>query len=474
MNAPAFAPPHTDADSMHAAFERLRAGFDAEPYPSADTRRGWLTRLIALLKRHEQAIIEAIDADFGGRSHEETRLIEIFPALEALRQARRELKHWMRPERRPVSIWFQPGRARVLHQPKGVVGIIAPWNYPLLLALGPLCGALAAGNRAMLKLSELTPRSSALLAELLAEALPPEVVAVVNGDPEVAAAFSRLPFDHLLFTGSTAVGREVMKAAAERLIPVTLELGGKSPALVAPGFDVMTAAKRIAFAKFLTAGQTCVAPDYALVPEQDAEAFVAELKRVVRQFYSGDIERDITSTISERHYQRLQALVADAEARGARVEPLLEQEALPGRRLPPCAVLDVDDGMRLMQEELFGPLLPVHTYRTLADAVDYIKAHARPLALYLFDEDGARREMILRQTHSGGVCLNDCLVHVAQDGLPFGGIGASGMGAYHGRDGFKTFSHAKGVFHQSRFNALGLFHPPRGRLARVLLKMMQR
>jgi coniferyl-aldehyde dehydrogenase len=299
-------------------------------------------------------------------------------------------------------------------------------------------------------------------------------VAVVNGGPEIAAAFSRLPFDHLLFTGSTAVGREVMKAAAEHLTPVTLELGGKSPALVAPGFDLATAARRIAFAKFATGGQTCVAPDYALVPEEGLAAFLAELTRVVRGFYAGDVERDITAVVNERHYRRLEGILADARERGARVQPLLERDALPGRRMPPVAVLDASDEMRVLKEELFGPVLPVLAYRTLAEAVDYVKAHDRPLAMYVFDDEPARRAMILRQTHAGGVCVNDCLVHVAQDALPFGGIGPSGMGHYHGRDGFKTFSHAKGVFHQSRLNALGLFHPPRGRLARLLMKVMLR
>ncbi|MBI2382382.1 MAG: coniferyl aldehyde dehydrogenase [Gammaproteobacteria bacterium] len=467
MNAPAHLPEHAELSS---AFQRLRAAAQAQPYPAAEERRGWLKALHEALVRHEEALCAAMDADFGGRAVMETKLTELFPALEALGYARRHLRRWMRPERRPVSLWFQPAKARLHYQPKGLVGVIVPWNYPLYLAIGPLAGALAAGNRVLVKVSEYTPKTGELLARILAECLPAGLVEVVNGGPELAAAFSRLPFDHLLYTGSTAIGREVMKAAAENLVPVTLELGGKSPTLIAPGFDLDVAAKRICFAKFLNAGQICVSPDYVLVPEGQEQAFAEAVRRVVQSFY-GSERSEMTSIISERHHARLCALLDEAQAKGARLLPLLDGK-LSGRQLMPTAVMGATEDMRILQEEIFGPLLPILGYRDTEAAIAYINGHPRPLAFYVFDEDKARREDVLARTHSGGACINECLVQIAQDALPFGGIGPSGMGSYHGPEGFKTFSHAKGVFTQSRLNTLSLFHPPHGRLARILLRLI--
>lgn len=461
-------------DALEADFARLKAGYSAQPYPSLAQRRAWLDVLEGLLKSQAEAIADAIDADFGGRSRNETRLAELFPSLEAVRHARRHLRRWMRPSRRSVSIWFAPGRARVQYQPLGVVGVIVPWNYPLYLAVGPLVGALAAGNRVMIKLSEYTPAFGALFARLIAQAFPADLVSVSNGGPEVASAFSRLPFDHLLFTGSTSVGRHVMRAAADNLTPVTLELGGKSPTVVAPGFDIATAARRIAFGKMMNAGQTCVAPDYVLVPQGQETAFLDEMRRVVRGFYGDGRGPDYTSVVNGRHYARLTGLLDDARERGARLEPLLDTAELPGHKLTPTLVLGVDDGMKIMQEEIFGPVLPVMAYRELDEAIAYINAHDRPLALYLFDNDTVRREALLRRTHSGGVTINDCMLHVAQDNLPFGGVGPSGMGHYHAEEGFRTFSKARGIFTQSRLNALSIFHPPHGKLAAFVLKLMLR
>ena len=374
----------------------------------------------------------------------------------------------MKPSRRSVGLAFQPASARVLYQPLGVVGIIVPWNYPLYLAIGPLIGALAAGNRVMLKMSESTPATGQLLKDLLAQVFTEDQVAVVLGEADVGIAFSRLPFDHLLFTGSTSIGRQVMRAAADNLTPVTLELGGKSPAIVSASVPLEDAAERIAFGKTLNAGQTCVAPDYVLVPKDRLEGFVEAYRQVIQRFYPQLSDNpDYTSIINPRQYARLQDYLDDAQARGARLLPLFEQGQ--DRRMPHYLLLDVTDGMRVMQGEIFGPLLPVVPYDDLQQALAYVNARPRPLALYYFGYDKAEQQAVLENTHSGGVCLNDTLLHVAQDDLPFGGVGPSGMGHYHGHEGFLTFSKAKGVFVKQRFNAARMIYPPYGKALQKLV-----
>jgi aldehyde dehydrogenase (NAD+)/coniferyl-aldehyde dehydrogenase len=356
------------------------------------------------------------------------------------------------------------------------VGIIVPWNYPVYLAAGPLVAALAAGNRVMLKLSEFTPRTAALFDELVQKYFGSDEVVVVTGDATQAADFSRLPFDHLLFTGSTAVGRHVMHAAAENLTPVTLELGGKSPAIVGGDANLAHAAERIVAGKMFNAGQTCIAPDYALVPERSVKAFVTEAKAVVARLYPDLASTaDYSTIINDRHFARLAGYAEDAKTLGAEVIPLSDADPEPQtRRMPPVAVLRVTDSMRVMQDEIFGPLLPIVPYRAIDDAIRYIAERPRPLALYYFGRDNGDIERVLRETHSGGVTLNDVILHIAQDDLPFGGVGPSGMGHYHGRDGFLAFSKAKGVFRQARLNGMGLFNPPYGqrfsRLIRLLLR----
>ena len=356
----------------------------------------------------------------------------------------------------------------------GVVGIIVPWNYPLYLAIGPLIGALAAGNRVMLKMSESTPATGQLLKELLAQIFPEDQVAVVLGEAEVGIAFSKLSFDHLLFTGSTSVGRHVMRAAAENLTPVTLELGGKSPAIVSTDVPLADAAERIAFGKTLNAGQTCVAPDYVLVPRPRIDEFVEAYRKVVRRFYPQLADNpDYTSIINRRQQARLQGYLDDAQAKGARLLPLFEQGQ--ERRMPHCLLLDVTDEMQVMQDEIFGPLLPVVPYDEIGQALAYVNARPRPLALYYFGYDRAEQRHVLRHTHSGGVCLNDTLLHVAQDDLPFGGVGPSGMGHYHGHDGYLTFSKAKGVFIKQRFYAARMIYPPYGKaLQKLVYKLFVR
>jgi len=448
--------------AMETLFARQRSAFTAAPMPSEEDRLRWLDALHDVLAGHQPALIEAIAADFGHRSADETLLAEIMPSLHGIRYASRHLRRWMKPSRRHVGLAFQPASARVVYQPLGVVGIIVPWNYPLYLAIGPLIGALAAGNRVMLKMSESTPATGQLLKELLAQIFPEDQVAVVLGDVEVGQAFARLPFDHLLFTGSTHIGREVMRAAAENLTPVTLELGGKSPAIVSASVPLADAAERIAFGKCMNAGQTCVAPDYVLVPRERVEGFVGAYREAVQRLYPSLANNpDYTAIINARQLTRLQDYLDDARGKGAHVVPLFAEAQQ--RRMPHCLLLNTSDDMRVMQEEIFGPLLPIVPYGDLDEALAYINTRPRPLALYYFGYDRNEQQHVLQTTHSGGVCLNDTLLHVAQDDLPFGGIGPSGMGHYHGHEGFLTFSKAKGVFIKQRFNAARLIYPPYGR-----------
>lgn len=458
-------------------FRRQREARDRAPGLDRGARQQALASLEALLRANTEALCAAVDRDFGGRSPAETRLLEIFPAIEAIRHARRHLASWMRPRRARTNFWFLPGRSRVMMQPLGVVGIVVPWNYPVYLAIGPLVSALAAGNRAMVKMSEVAPATGELLQRLVAERFPAEVLAVVNGGPELARAFVALPFDHLLFTGSTAVGREVMRAAAANLTPVTLELGGKSPAIVGRGMAIEEAAGRILFGKCLNAGQTCVAPDYVLVPEERVEGFVAASRAAVARMYPrlGDTA-DYTAIVNARHRERLTSALAEAAARGATVVSLAPGgETLEGSpKLAPTLVLGAPDDSRLMREEIFGPILPVVPYRTLDEAIGYVNARPRPLALYVFDHDGASVARVLAETLSGGACVNETLLHLGQDDLPFGGVGASGMGEYHGRAGFDTFSKGKAVFYQSRLNGLKLLRPPYGSRFEKFLRLLVR
>jgi coniferyl-aldehyde dehydrogenase len=458
-------------ESLAEIIARQRAAFDRDGVPSVDARRRDLLKLKRMLLDHATEIAEAISSDFGHRSHQETMLGDLFPTVAGIDHLHAHVARWARPERRGVVWYFLPARARVVFQPLGVVGIIAPWNYPLFLAFPPMAAAIAAGNRVMLKPSEFNPATSALLEKLLGEIFPIEQVAVATGGAEVGAAFSRLPFDHLFFTGSTPVGRKVMQAASEHLVPVTLELGGKSPAIVERGFPIDRAAWGIATGKLFNAGQTCIAPDYALIPEEAVESFVSAVTVAMRRLYPTIAGNpDYTSIINDGHFTRLNGLVADARAKGARV---VEVGTGDGRTLPPTLLTGVNDEMKVMQEEIFGPLLPIVPYRDLDDAIRYVNAHPRPLSLYLFGHDGPGRRAVLSRTTSGGVTINDTLLHVVQENLPFGGVGPSGMGHYHGHEGFRTFSHAKAVFSQSRISAISLLRPPYGarfdRMMRFLL-----
>jgi len=448
-----------------------RKAFAANPMPTAGQRRQWLSNLRDLLSAERQALIAAISSDFSHRSADETLLAELMPSLHGIHYASQHLKGWMKASRRKVGVAFQPASAKVVYQPLGVVGVIVPWNYPLYLAIGPLVGALSAGNRVMLKLSESTPATGLLLKELLGRIFPQDLVGVVLGEADVGVAFSRLPFDHLLFTGSTSIGKHVMRAAAENLTPVTLELGGKSPAIVSHDVPLKDAAERIAFGKTLNAGQTCVAPDYVLVPEARVGAFVEAYRQAVRGFYPTLTDNpDYTAVINDRQLARLNGYISDATSKGALLIPLFEQGQ--ARRMSHSLLLNVSDDMTVMQDEIFGPLLPVVPYTDLDEAFAYINQRPRPLALYYFGYNKREQNRVLHETHSGGVCLNDTLLHVAQDDMPFGGIGASGMGHYHGHEGFLTFSKAKGVLIKQRFNAAKLIYPPYGKAIQKLIQKL--
>jgi coniferyl-aldehyde dehydrogenase len=464
---------HAAVDPAHA-FAAARAAQAREPFPDWPLRTRRLHALEALIRDNHDAIVAAISADFGRRPAEETELLEIFPSVSCIRHALKHGRRWMRPRRHWAGFWFLPARTEILPQPLGVVGIIVPWNYPLYLAIGPLIDALAAGNRVLMKMSEYTPRFSALFAELVAKHFPAGEVAVINGDAGVARTFAALPFDHLLFTGSTAVGREVMRAAAANLTPVTLELGGKSPAIIGPHARFEHAVERIMVGKLLNAGQTCIAPDYVLLPRERVPAFIDAARAIVATLYPQLASNtQYASIASDRHYARLTSLRDAAVASGATAHALADVPTNPATRVfPPTLLSGVDEPMRVMQEEIFGPLLPLVAYATLDDALAYVAAHPHPLALYVFDDDRTTVDTTLARTLAGGVSVNDTILHIAQHHLPFGGVGASGMGAYHGEDGFRTFSRMKPVFRQARWNATGALNPPYGNTFRRMIKIL--
>ena len=468
-------PPRAELDRL---FGVQRAAFERERFPAFATRRDRLQRLLQLTVDNEDRIVAAIGQDFGHRSTHETRLAECHIVASATRHAQRQLKRWMKPTRVATPMHLMPARARIIRQPLGVVGVISPWNYPLQLALTPVVGALAAGNRVLLKPSELTPAMSALLRQLVMQYFREDEFSVVLGDATVGEAFSAMPWDHLFFTGSTAVGRAVARAAADNLTPVTLELGGKSPALFDEDADLALTVTRLVAGKLLNAGQTCIAPDYVMVPEGRATEFVAAVHDAAATLYpSFAANPDYTAIIDERHYRRLAALVDDARTKGAKIVPLDrgdEGSSEVERKLVPALILAVTDDMAVMNEEIFGPLLPVETYAKLDDAIARINRRPRPLAFYFFGQDATRRERVMHETIAGGVTVNDTIWHSAHEELPFGGVGPSGIGAYHGEHGFLTSTQQKPVFLQSRYAATRLLYPPYARTFEWTLGLLKR
>lgn len=439
-------------EQLGSALARMKQAHLQDGPAPLQLRIDRLDRAIALLLDNRDAIAEAISADFGNRSREQTMLCDIAGSVASLKHCREHVAEWMKPESHP-SI-FPGTSARVEFQSLGVVGVISPWNFPIILAFGPLAGILAAGNRAMLKPSELTPRTSALIAELIARYFDEMELTTVLGNAEVGALFSLQAFDHLIFTGGTSVAKHIMRSAAENLVPVTLELGGKSPVVVSRSADIATAAQRVMTVKTFNAGQICLAPDYVLVPEEALEDFVSEARKFVASMYPTLLSnRDYTSIINARNFDRLHSYLDDARCKGARiVEINMANEDLGDRELrkvAPTLILDPSEDMLVLTEEIFGPLLPIKVYRDFDSAIDYINSKSRPLACYYFGEDAAERDQVVERTTSGAVVLNDVMSHVLMETLPFGGVGHSGMGAYHGVYGFRTFSHAKPVLQQS-------------------------
>jgi coniferyl-aldehyde dehydrogenase len=471
-------------EDMLAVLERQREDYLAAGAVSVATRKDRLERSIGLLVTHQQRLVDAMRDDFGHRSEHQSLFTDIAGSIGPLRHAQAGLEKWMKPEKRkvgPFPLNLLGAKARVEYQPLGVVGLISPWNFPVNLTFTPLAGILSAGNRCMIKPSEFTPATSEVMAEIFPTVFDENEIAVITGGPLTGADFSGLPFDHLLFTGATSIARHVMRAAAENLVPVTLELGGKSPVIVGRSADIQKTTDAIMTGKMLNAGQICLAPDYVFVPEESIDEFVESTQRSVKKMYPTLLDNpDYTSVINQRHYERLNGYIEEAKAKGSKVvevNPADEDfRQQPTYKIPPTLVINPDDDLKVMQDEIFGPVLPVKSYQNVDETVDYINHNPRPLGLYYFGQDSAEENKVLTRTTSGGVTVNDVVMHVAQEDLPFGGVGPSGMGAYHGLDGFRQFSHAKAVFTQTRINIAELagLRPPYGEKILKTIKQQMR
>lgn len=461
---------------LRSTFELQKQAYAQAPVSSAQDRIRKLDALLAAIEAHETRMIDAVAADFGSRSRIESLFGEIVASLSSTRLARNSVKKWMKTRSVGTPIFMRPGYSRIIPQPLGVAGIISPWNYPFYLGLSPLASALAAGNRVMIKPSELTPNSSRAMKDMLADAFDESEVAVIIGEVEIGAAFAKLPFDHLLFTGSTGVGQKVALAAAENLTPVTLELGGKSPAILDKSANLEKAGRSIVFGKAFNSGQTCVAPDYVLVTKTDLQPAVDAMKSAFTSMYPEvETTSDYSSVVSDRHFERLESMIAEARERGVEVIQLGDADAMRGaRKLPLTLVIDPPRDLKVMREEIFGPILPVISVKTDDEAISYVNERDRPLALYWFGSDTAARDKVLELTVSGGVTVNDTNWHVVQENLPFGGVGKSGYGVYHGQAGFETFSQMKPVFFQSRFANTKMMQPPYSSATEKLLGFAKR
>ncbi len=458
------------ADGMGGILAKQKAANIRDGIPSAERREEWIDKSIDLLATHGEALARAMAEDFGHRSIDQSNLTDIAGSIGALKHSRKHLRKWMRPEKRKVEfpLGMLGSKARIQYQPKGVVGVISPWNFPVNLTFAPMANVFAAGNRVMIKPSEFTEATSELMKDLIAKYYTEEEVAVVTGGPDVGAAFSKLAFDHMIFTGATSIAHHVMRAAADNLVPLTLELGGKSPVILGKSADLEKAASRIMAGKTLNAGQICLAPDYAFVPEDKTQEFVGAAQAAVETMFPSGLKDndDYTSVINQRHFERLNSYLDDAREKGAEVieiNPAGENfSQQPHHKMAPHIVMNPTDDMKVMQDEIFGPILPVKSYSETKDAVAYINNNPRPLGLYYFGQDADERDMVLNNTTSGGVTVNDVIFHVAQEDLPFGGVGPSGMGAYHGHDGFMEFTHKKAIYTQTGSELLAMMRPPYG------------
>jgi coniferyl-aldehyde dehydrogenase len=440
-----------------------RDAFQKNRYPSMKERTANLEKLKNMLLTHQDEIAEAISKDFGNRSVNETKLVELFSSIDGINYAIKHLKKWMKPRSRHTSIWFVGGKGKVLAQPKGVVGIIVPWNYPLFLNMGPLTSALAAGNRCMIKMAANSDNIRALLAKLIDQTFDEDMIKLLPGVK--GSEFSCLPFNHMIFTGSAETGKQIMRSASENLVPVTLELGGKSPVVFAEDYDLTEAVERMLFMKLVNAGQTCVAPDYAFVHASQLDEFVKVVQKVARSRYPNIDTDQYTSVINEKAYRRLCETIEDAENLGAKVIPMFEGDLLNEglRKINPRILTEVNPEMRVCNEEIFGPLLPVITYHNISEVLDYINERQNPLALYIFSNNKNLQNRMINETLSGGVTINDCAFHVIQDDLPFGGYGYSGMGQYHAQEGFNEFSKLRPIFKQAKFSLIKFLMPPYGK-----------
>lgn len=444
-------------------FSRQKSAYNKTPMPTAEQRIDHLKALKSITIKYQEQLATAVNKDFSCRSKDETLLAEILTSVEGINMAIKKTRKWMKPSKRGVGMLFAPAKNEVRYQPLGVIGIIVPWNYPIFLAIGPLVAALSAGNRAMIKMSEFTPNLNKVFKAMIAEVFDENRVCVIEGEADAAIAFTEQPFDHILFTGSTAVGRFVMAAAAKNLTPVTLELGGKSPTIVSDNIPMKDAAERICFGKSMNAGQTCVAPDYILVPKAKEKAFIKAYVAAFSKMYPTLKDNDdYTAIVNDRQYQRLTSWIQDAKDKGAKLTEInpANEDLSAGRKLAPVIVQNMKSDMTIAEEELFGPILPIITYESMDEAIAYINDRPRPLALYFFGYDKNEQDHVLNNTHSGGVSVNDTLMHLAQEDMPFGGIGDSGMGHYHGKEGFITFSKAKAVHRKGRISTGSLAYPP--------------
>ena len=469
----------TSFDNLNEILEKQKKAHLREGPLSVETRKEWIDRCIALLIKYQNEIAEAISEDFGHRSTESSLLADVAGSIGSLKSAKENIKKWVKPEKRKVTpsiLGLLGAKLRLEYQPLGTVGVISPWNFPVTLTFGPLGSIFAAGNRAMIKPSEFTPKTSELMKKMFEEAFSEEEVAVFTGGPDLGEAFSSLPFDHLLFTGATSIAKHVMRAASENLVPVTLELGGKSPVIISKKSNFEVSVNRVMAGKTMNAGQICLAPDYVFIPKDKKEEFISQSKKVVTDMYPSLKDNpDYTSVINQRHYDRLQGYVEEAKEKGFEVIEInpsnedFSQQA--HHKIPPTLIVDPDDSLSVMNKEIFGPILSVKTYESIEDTVDYINSKDRPLGLYYFGDDKEEMQNVLENTTSGGVTINDVVFHVGQDNAPFGGVGPSGTGSYHGVEGFKNFSHTKTIYTQSKFDGLfGLFRPPFGSKAKSAIK----
>nr|WP_314527322.1 coniferyl aldehyde dehydrogenase [uncultured Pseudomonas sp.] len=476
MNSPLALPDNAaiQIERMTDLLASQKKAHSSNPMPTASERILRLGSLREMLLKHQEAICEAISEDFGNRSLYESKIGELATCLAQIDYYSRHVSDWMHPSRRHVDLIHQPAKAWVQYQPLGVIGIISPWNYPLFLSIGPLICALASGNHAMIKMSDASPRLGSLLDRILTDYFPNSLVAIVNHDGcgiAISEAFCRLNFDQITFTGSPAVGKIVMKAAAENLVPVLLELGGKCPVIAHPSASLKEVAERLTFGKLWNAGQTCVAPDYIFLPRGKTDDFVQEMTRFVGKFYPTlQTNTDYTSIINERQYLRLRSLLEDAKSKGAEIFEInpSNEDLSKTRKIAPTIITNVSDDMAVAHEELFGPILLIHEYDNIQEAIEYINTRPRPLALYYFDHKMSRANEVARQTHSGHFGINAVLTHFAQDDLPVGGVGNSGMGKYHGFEGFATMSNARSIMYKPRFYALRTILPPFGRVSHKL------